>query len=620
MAIRDRISAPGPWLGATALLLVAICALLAPPAGADSVSLASAPAFRLDAASYADYVGYSTDGIGDFNGDGHADVAIGAPQLFNPSPTSAAGIVYIVFGPRSPARIKPPSLGASAVEVTGAPGDWLGFAVSGAGDVNRDGYSDLLVVAGELGGYDDAYVIFGSAHPTHSIDVHALGVSGFKMERGFGLGFYDSLGAADVNDDGYSDVIMGANLTANNLRTQSGSVYVVYGSPDPEDVDLTDLKGQGFRVDGASPYDELTSVGGAGDVNNDGYEDIVVGALYADNDGREDSGSAYVIYGGSSLDDIDLASLGGAGFRIDGDSAGGWLGSSVEGAGDLNDDTYDDLIVGAPNAGAGSAFVIYGAPSHGNLEVDSLAPSVGVRIVGAGLNQSLGESVDSAGDVNGDGNPDVIVGAPCVSGCSAGSTDAAYVIFGGSLPSVVEVANLGSAGIEFTDPGPDEFDTQDKVGQSVSGAGNFDADPADEILIGEILTDNGNSTGSAFVVLDPENCPGLLSCPPTPSGMSTPGSIVEPERRVRPRSPRCAHKRITIRGTVKRDILTGSRRRDVIAGFGGKDVIRGLGGDDLICGGGGDDSLFGGPGADVLIGGPGYDTLRGGTDRDVERR
>ena len=193
--------------------------------------------------------------------------------------------------------------------------------------------------------------------------------------------------AGDVNGDGTDDVIVGAWNADNNSRTDSGSAYVIYGSGSPSDLDLSGLtQANGFRIDGAAGDDRLGySLDGAGDVNDDGYDDVVVGAYNADNNSRADSGSSYVIYGAATQTNLNLSSMTTArGFRIDGAAADDNAGLATGGAGDVNGDGKDDVIVGSwmANGGAGRVYVVYGSASaQANLDLNSLG-SRGFRMNG----------------------------------------------------------------------------------------------------------------------------------------------------------------------------------------------------------------------------------------------
>jgi hypothetical protein len=225
-------------------------------------------------------------------------------------------------------------------------------------------------------------------------------------------------------------------------------------------IDLANLGANGFRIDGAAAGDSSGySVSSAGDVNNDGFDDLIVGALYADPDGKGQAGSSYVIFGGTTpASTIDLANLGANGFRIDGAAAVDNSGISVSSAGDVNSDGFDDLIVGAFSAGpdgktnAGSSYVIFGSETPAaTIDLANLGAN-GFRIDGAaagdrsaaGPSRLQGMSTATASTI-------VIVGAfgagPEREVLNAGSS---YVIFGSETPAAtVDLANLGANGFRI---------------------------------------------------------------------------------------------------------------------------------------------------------------------------
>src|SRR6185503_1823979 len=177
----------------------------------------------------------------------------------------------------------------------------------------------------------------------------------------------------------------------------------------------------GFRLDGVAAGDDSgLSVANAGDVNGDGFADVIVGALRADPHGSS-SGSSYVVFGKATgfAATIDLSSLDGTnGFRLDGAAAGDSSGSSVS-AGDVNGDGFADVIVGAVDADphgtfSGSSYVVFGKASGfaATIDLSTVNGSTGFRLDGVAAGDESGLSVASAGDVNGDGFTDVIVGAP----------------------------------------------------------------------------------------------------------------------------------------------------------------------------------------------------------------
>ena len=185
--------------------------------------------------------------------------------------------------------------------------------------------------------------------------------------------------AGDVNGDGYDDLIIGAFVAGRN-GDRSGETYVVYGgasAPGTDGVlDLSDLDGtNGFILNGIDIFDRSgNSVSSAGDVNGDGYDDLIIGARRADPNGDSDAGETYLVYGGASAPGtggvLDLSDLDGTnGFILNGIDAGDRSGYSVSSAGDVNGDGYDDLIIGAryadPNGddSAGETYVVYGGAS-----------------------------------------------------------------------------------------------------------------------------------------------------------------------------------------------------------------------------------------------------------------
>ena len=223
----------------------------------------------------------------------------------------------------------------------------------------------------------------------------------------------------------------------------AGNSYVIYGQQGgylyPIDLDSLNAN-EGVIIQGAAGDQSGWSVSSAGDFNGDGFNDVIVGAFAANPLGRQIAGNSYIIYGqqGGYLYPIDLASLNSTqGVIIEGGNPGDQSGGSVSSAGDFNGDGLSDVIVGAENASplgrsqAGSSYVIYGQQGGYLYPIDlgSLNANEGVIIEGAATNDTSG-SVSSAGDFNGDGLSDVIVGAREASPLARTQAGASYVIYG----------------------------------------------------------------------------------------------------------------------------------------------------------------------------------------------
>lgn len=392
--------------------------------------------FQVPTATFPGRSHVSVSGGGDINGDGIDDLIMAGSSIDLLS--ERRGGAFAVFGHDGgfPAVVDTAALdGANGFKIKNLPiGDgWRGVGgpqsgISFAGDINGDGYEDFVigtasVHTGASGGNSGAaFVVFGQAGGFNpELDLKYLdGTDGFRLDHTEDT--QDEAGsvvsaAGDINGDGYDDLMIGAWQDEDG-----GSTFVVFGhaGPYPATGDLDALMDgtNGFRFSGGDKIHAGLSLAAAGDINGDGYDDVVIGSWIKP--GKEEPGSAYVLLGhaGTFSAVVDADSLDGSnGFRIAG-LPGSGLGWAVSSAGDFDADGFADLLIAASgeDGGAGAAYVVFGTAAGfaSTIDVSELDGNDGIRLTGAG------RAVSAAGDVNGDGLDDLIVGG--------GS--AAYVLYG----------------------------------------------------------------------------------------------------------------------------------------------------------------------------------------------
>lgn len=493
-------------------------------------SLDGTDGFIIDAEMDHNWLGRSVSAAGDINNDGYDDLLIGAPgfnQRFGNG--TDQGRTYVLFG-RDDNFDSPFALstidGSNGSALDGELSlDQSGYSVGNAGDVDGDGIDDLIIgafgsdVNGDQSGR--SYVVYGSSFgfPAETRALATLDEvdDGFKLD---GEAKNDESGRSvsgigDFNDDGIDDFIIGAH-GSDAVDFSSGRSYVVFGKVGglPSPLQLASLDGRnGFKVDGEGLLSEAGySVSAAGDVNGDGVDDIIIGAPFA-LDGAED-GRSYVLFGTSKphSETFSLSNLNGSnGFVIDGLSTKSKSGYSVSAAGDVNNDGFGDVIIGAPKLDIngsggpgnehGGAYVVFGKAGafSKSLPLTSLDGSNGFRLDGENLDDRAGKSVAGAGDVNGDGYDDLIVGAT-IADPDGPDTGRAYVVFGhpGGFSATLPLAGLdGTNGFKLDG----EWDG-DRAGISVAGIGDINNDGFDDIAVGAHLFDKVGETeaGRVYVI------------------------------------------------------------------------------------------------------------------------
>ena len=500
------------------------------------------------------------------------------------------------------------------------------------------------------------------------------GSNGFTINgvAPFDTSGYDVSDAGDINGDGIGDIVIGApgfTLSNPDATTTPGTSYVVFGSQAgfPANFELSTLNGtNGFALNGVAA-DDWTGfrVSGAGDVNGDGKDDLIIGANGADPNGLENAGSSYVLFGSTSgfAPSIDLATLNGInGFTINGIAAGDQLGSSVSGAGDVNGDGFADLSIGAPYADpnglekAGQSYVVFGS-NNGfptSLNVSDLDGNNGFTINPIAAGDELGVSVSAAGDVNGDGIDDLIIGAFGADPNGNANAGTSYVVFGSSeaFPASFKPSGLdGTNGFAINGIAEDDFS-----GIRVSSAGDFNGDGIDDLIISTPFAET--SAGQSYLVfgskegfwasinlssLDGINGSVLNGVNPNDySGVSVSGagdingdgvddliiggSYADPNGNTNSGSSYVVFGTVPTLGTEGNDVLNGTFGDDALYGRGGNDTILGREGVNTLLGEDGNDLIYGGSQTDYINGGNGNDkiyvpggnnTIYGGAGNDL---
>ena len=442
-------------------------------------------------ANESDRLGTAVAEVGDLNGDGVADVAIGAPR--NDTGGFNAGAVYVFYGPVAPGDVN--ASDANVTLYSAAPNSRAGAALGGA-DVDGDAESELLVGAprGDQAAFDAGavYVVdFDEDTPANASLADAT-------RKFLGTGQLDRAGTSvagvgNMTDETPDRVLVGAPGN-DSTGTNAGAAYLLANVTDSTTRNRS-LATANATFTGVSSGDRAgAAVSTAGDFDGDGDHDLLVGAP-RNNSTAVDAGAVYVLTAETFAANQSLAT---ARVTLAGDHAGDRAGFAVSSAGDVNNDTYGDVVVGAPfndsNGNAsGVAYVVQGsATADGTTNLSE----AGVALRGNAAFDRAGWSVAAggSGDVTCDAYADVLVGAPG-NDSAAPNAGAAYLVTGGE--TFEGDRNLSTAEATAVGVGED-----DNAGYAVSGLGDVTGDRTKDVVVGAPLNDSatGNNTGAAYVL------------------------------------------------------------------------------------------------------------------------
>jgi hypothetical protein len=431
-----------------------------------------------------DQSGCSVAGAGDVNGDGFDDILIGAWGH-----NSYTGKVYLIFGNASGFSMDTDLSNADASFIGEDSGNRAGCSVAGVGDVNNDTYDDILIGANYRDSQKgEVYLILGKESGwTLDTSLSTANASFIGEANGDQLG-QSVAGVGDVNNDGYTDFLIGAE----GYSSYTGRVYLFYGN---ETLgwsmdEVVSIANATFTGEASSNFAGC-SVAGAGKVNSDNYDDFLIGA-YGNGDGGNEAGKTYLFYGDGTPYSGNI-NLSNANASYIGEESNDQAGKSIAGVGNVDGDDYDDFIIGAPGNSSkpGTAYLILGDGYYFFGDND-LSTAADASFIGESNGDLSSYSVAGAGDVNNDTYDDILIGA---FGWDAGES---YLILGKALDWSTDVS-LSNVDASFIGESSGDYS-----GYSVAGAGDINNDTYDDILIGAKNNDEGGGSnpGQTYLFLD----------------------------------------------------------------------------------------------------------------------
>ena len=479
-----------------AVVLTTAFAFTFPSSEAGAWSL-DTPLSEVDASFYGeaagDFCGNHVAGLGDVNGDGLDDFAIGAS--FNDQSSDVAGKLYIFLGNQNGWQSWTPSATSAASYLGEAPYDQATLTAR-LGDVNGDGLDDFLVgsyASNEAG--DDAgqvYVVFGKLSGW-TTDTSLANVDASFLGEAPNDRVGESIaGLGDVDGDGFGDFLVGAQYHGG----WTGKAYLVLGKTDGWAMD-TPLGEADVSFAGEYAGDLLGSqVGGGGDVNGDGLNDMLIGAQHS-SEGAWIMGQVYLVLGSESGWDSFTWADDAASASFLGEEGGALVGREpVTIAEDVDGDGLDEMLIGNFSGyhqgdHTGLVYMVFGRASGWSMDRWMSEADVIFHGEHPGF---LGGALASAGDVDGDGLGDLLLADDNndESGNAAGQT---YLVFGSTASWSAEI-QVGLTGASYL--GEDELDG---AGSAVAGAGDVNGDGYDDILIGAPSDDVNDHAGQAYLIL-----------------------------------------------------------------------------------------------------------------------